>query len=306
MSESPPVPKVLHSTENKAAMLFRHDIWNRLHEENEHFQAGVFGREGKGKSGTALSIAQMVDPNMSVEQVMFDPGRMMDKISEWKAEGTTKGRMIVADEAGVGLGNRTWYEEDQINFAQVLQLIRSENMGILFTVPRGVEMDSQVRGGRLHAQIIVNKKREGDYVEFEYERINVGRRVDGDGLWSPKPLAMIDNVKQRITSLRVGPPGEELWEEYEAAKSEFQAEQYKKAGSGDTDADDEENELKIIAEEIKADRLGDVVGTDGRTGEPKIDRDLIRVEFNLSQADANAVKSLLEKDYTQEELEDYV
>ena len=305
MSAKKPVPKTLQSSENKASMLFRHDIWKRLHEDNEHFQAGIFGREGKGKSGTALSIAQMVDPDMSVEQVMFDPGRMMDKISQWKDAGTTKGRMIVADEAGVGLGNRTWYEEDQINFAQVLQLIRSENMGILFTVPRGVEMDSQVRGGRLHAQIIVNRKREGDYVEFEYERINVGRRVDGDGLWSPKPLAIIDNVEQRISSLRVGPPTEDLWEEYLEEKSKFQSEQYKKAGSK-TSEEGEENELKIIANEIKEERFDDVVGTDGRTGEPKIDRDLIRLEFDLSQADANAIKSLLDKQYSKEDLRKYV
>lgn len=304
MSKSKPVPQALQSKENKASMLFRHDIWKRLHEQNEHFQAGIFGREGLGKSGTALAIAQMVDPDMSVEQVMFDPGRMMDKISEWKEAGTTKGRMIVADEAGVGLGNRTWYDEDQINFTQVLQLIRSENMGILFTVPRGVEMDSQVRGGRLHAQMIVNRKREGDYVELEYERINVGRRVDDDGLWSPKPLAMIDNVKQRIVSLRVGPPGDELWQDYLEEKNAFQSEQYKKAGSGDGE-EEEENELKVIANELRDGKLEAVIGKDGRTGEPKIDRDLIRVEYDLSQADATAVKSLLDKDYTKEDLEKY-
>lgn len=302
MSTSPPVPQPLRSKDNQASVLFRHDIWKRLHEQNEHFQAGIFGREGLGKSGTALAIAQMVDPDMSVEQVMFDPGRMMDKISEWKEDGTTKGRMIVADEAGVGLGNRTWYDEDQINFAQVLQLIRSENMGILFTVPRGVEMDSQVRGGRLHAQVIVNKKREGDYVELEYERINVGRRVDGDGLWSPKPVSMIDGVQHRVSSLRVGPPGEELWEEYLEQKNSFQSEQYKKAGSGDGDEDGEQSEIKQVADELRDGNLELVIGKDGRSGDPMIDVGLIRAEYELSRPDAKAVKSVLERDYSKEDL----
>ena len=304
MATSKQPPKTLQSNYPTAALL-RHEIWQRLHEENEHYQAGVFGREGKGKSGTALSIAEMVDPGMCADQVMFDPKRMMSKIAEWKRDGTTKGRMIVADEAGVGLGNRTWYDEDQIKFAQVLQLIRSENMGILFTVPRGKEMDSQIRGGRLHAQILVRNKHEGDYVEAEYEHIKVGRRVDNDALWSPKPTMNIDGVPQRTTTLRVGPPSEQLWEEYEAKKDEFQAGEYDKAAADDDDGDGK-SELKQIAEDIRNGELGRVVGTDGRTGDAKIDRDLIRLEFDLSQADATAIKSLLDKEYDTEELQDYV
>lgn len=305
MATSKQPPKTLQSR-YETAVLIRKEIWERLHVENEHYQAGVFGREGKGKSGTALSIAEMVDPNMSIDQVMFDPGKMMDKISQWKQEGTTKGRMIVADEAGVGLGNRTWFEEDQRKFSQVLQLIRSENMGILFTVPRGVEMDKQIRGGRLHAQILVRNKHEGDFVESEYESIKVSRRVDSDDLWSPKPRMEIDGVTQRITTIRVGPPSDELWKPYAEKKSDFQADEYEKAADNPDDDEDGKNELKQIADEIRTDRLGDVVGTDGRTGDPRIDRDLIRLHFDVSQADATAVKSLLDKEYSMEELEDYV
>jgi hypothetical protein len=298
-------PKPLQS-DYPTAVLLRKEIWERLHIENEHYQAGVFGREGKGKSGTALAIAQMVDPDMSLEQVMFDPGMMMNKISKWKEEGTTKGRMIVADEAGVGLGNRTWFEEDQRNFSQVLQLIRSENMGILFTVPRGVEIDKQIRGGRLHAQIIVRNKHAGDFVESEYENINVSRRVDNDNLWSPKPRMKIDKVTQRINTIRVGPPTDELWQPYVEKKNEFQAEEYEKAADNGGEDEDGKSELKQIADEIRNGRLGDVVGTDGRTGDPRIDRDLIRLHFDISQADATAIKSLLDKEYSMEELEDYV
>lgn len=240
------IPKPLRARKPEAAII-REDIWKRLHEDNEHFIAGIFGREGKGKSGTALSIAAMVDPNMTVDQVMFKPGKLLRRINEWKQDGSTKGRMIVADEAGVGLGNRTWYEKDQIRFAQVLQLIRSENMGILFTVPRGSEMDSQVRGGRLHAQFLVNRKEEGEFVECEYERINVARRVDQNGLWSPKPFMHINGVEHRIEGIRIGPPPQDLWEAYEERKNEFQAKEYREAAN---DMEGEEQQLpdELIAE----------------------------------------------------------
>lgn len=215
--------------------------------------------------------------------------------------------MIVADEAGVGMGNRTWYEADQIRFAQVLQLIRSENMGILFTVPRGVEMDSQIRGGRLHAQIIVQKKSEGNYVEFEYERVRVGRRIDANGLWTPKPEMNIGGLERRIEGIKIGPPPQDLWEEYLEKKEKFQEEEYKDA-AGDMGEEDEEevNEIKQIATEVANSKMEQVVSEDNRTGQAYINKDLVRVEYDISQADSNAVKSLLEKQFGQEEMKKYV
>lgn len=241
------MPKVLKRRKPEAALL-RNEIWKRLHQDNEHFIGGVFGREGKGKSGTALSIASMVYPEMDVDHVMFKPGKLLKRIHEWKKEGTTKGRMIVADEAGVGLGNRTWYEKDQIKFAQVLQLIRSENMGILFTVPRGTEMDSQIRGGRLHAQFLINRKEEGKYVELEYENVRVGRRVDSTGLWTPKPEMNIGGMHRRLQTVRIGPPPQDLWEAYLERKEEFQSEEYKAAAEGMEDSDNDEFPDELQAE----------------------------------------------------------
>jgi hypothetical protein len=266
--------------------------------------AGIFGREGKGKSGVASSIAEMVDPNFNVDQIMFDPKIMLKKISRWKDEGTTQGRMIVPDEAGVGLGNRTWYDEDQIKLAQVLQLVRSENMGMLFTVPRGKEMDSQIRGGRLHAQIIVRNKHEGDYVEAEYEHIKVGRRVDNDALWSPKPTMAIDNVPQRITTIRVGPPSADLWEKYNKKKDEFQAEEYREAAeNGD---EDDVNEVKQVVQDILDGDPSKFVTKHGGTKQPIVSGDIIGVEYNLSRRDAKAAKSMVKNELSEEELKEYV
>jgi len=303
----PVCPQVLQSKHPTSALI-RHEIWNRLWKDNEHYQAGVFGREGKGKSGTALSIAEMVDPQMDATQALFDPGKMLKRIYEWKEAGETQGKMIVADEAGVGMGNRTWYEKDQIRFAQILQLVRSENMGILFTVPRGSEMDSQIRGGRLHGQWLVQRKMEGDYVETEYEGINVGRRIDNDGLWTPKKWMNHEGMQRRIEGIRIGPPSEELWENYLERKQQFQREQYKDAAEemGESvDDEDEVNELKQIAMQA-VDNLEPIVGKDGRSGEPLIKKDLIRVEYDLSMPDANAVKSLLEKQLSQRDLEEHI
>jgi len=270
----------------------------------------VVGREGKGKSGTALAIAEMVDPNMNLKQVMFDPGQMLKRVHQWKQSQDTQGRMIVADEAGVGLGNRTWHDEDQIRFAKVLQLIRSENMGILFTVPRGKEMDSQIRGGRLHGQIIIDQKADGDYTTAQYERVNVGRRIDADWLITPKPDMNIEDVDRPIKQIRIGPPSDSLWEDYSGKKDKFQQEEYKDAAGqmgADIDDEDEVDEIKQVVNDILDDNVEVVVSEHGQNGRAYVNKDLVYAHYEeLSRADANAAKSMVEKELSQEELNEFI
>jgi len=125
------------------AKMLRQKIWNRLWVENEHFMAVIVGREGKGKSYTGIKFAEVADPSFTADRVMFDPAAFLKKLQTWKENDETRGKIVVIDEAGVGVGVRSWYDKDQILLNQVLQIIRSENMGVIFTLPRLEELDSQ-------------------------------------------------------------------------------------------------------------------------------------------------------------------
>jgi len=76
-------------------------------------------------------------------------------------------------------------------------------------------------------------------------------------------------------------------------------------GLEEFDDEEEVNELKQMANDLE-DRLGDVVDKHGTTGEPKVNKDLIRMECDVGRTDANAVRSLLEKRHTKEELGEYI
>lgn len=289
-------PEVLEG-EKPERRIIREKIWERLNVNNEHFMGVIVGREGKGKSGTALKIAEMVDPGMSAEQAMFEPVDFISKLRGWKEDGTTQGRMIVADEAGVGLGNRTWYEKDQIKFAQILQIIRSENMGILFTLPRAVELDSQIRKGRLHAMLEILNKNEGKYTELSWYGVQPTRKFRDD-VYTPKPELRIDGLPRKIHTLRFGPPTQGLWESYEKKKDEFQAKEYREAEAdmGDGDVDDDASPVdRAIDDLVNGERLPDVVSLHGSTGRKYVDADLVRYEFDLSQSESKTVKSVVEK-----------
>jgi len=102
-------PPELSTDHPTLSILYRR--WERLNRRDEHWMCGVVGEEGSGKSYTALKIAKMIDPAFDAEQVVFDPADLLKRLENDEYQ---RGDVFVLDEAGVGLGNRTWYDEDQI------------------------------------------------------------------------------------------------------------------------------------------------------------------------------------------------
>lgn len=271
--------------------------------DNEHFMAVIVGREGSGKSHTGIKIAETVDPTFDAERVMFDPATFLRRLKQWKKDNDTQGKMVVIDEAGVGVGVRTWHDKAQIRLNQVLQIIRDENMGVIFTLPRLEELDSQTKG-RLHAFIEMTEKNEGEWVKakwLEWDPTRDGRNK----IYREYPTHTVNGVKQTIKRLCLSPPSEEIVSNYEERKNEFQAEQYADAlDEMEEDVDDEQS-VKDIAMEVADGRLGEFVSAHSQNGTPYINKDLLRAEFGLSHADTRAVKSLLEQQFDTEQLNQY-
>ena len=297
------VPEPLQSDTIEARFIKR-EIWKRLWRKNEHFMGVVVGREGSGKSYTGIKLGEVVDPTFNAERVVFDPSSYIEKLQEWKENDETQGKVIVIDEAGVGMGVRTWYDKDQIMLNQVLQIVRDENMGVIFTLPRLEELDSQTRG-RLHAFIETMEKEDGDWLKLKWLDFDPTR--DGRNKIYREYLEMeVNGEPQKIKRLNVSPVSQELWENYQQRKTEFQNEQYDAAIEEMEDDVDDEKSVKDIAMEIEDGDLSPYLSTNGNTGKPYISKQLIRVEHDTSHADAEAIKNLLERKFETEQLEEYV
>ncbi|MFW5956755.1 MAG: hypothetical protein ACOCQY_05065, partial [Halorhabdus sp.] len=106
-SKSSPTPPKRIRGSNLTARILRERIWKAANVENDWFCFAIVGREGSGKSKTAASIMEHVDPTFSAGNVHFDPVDFLDDINADDEEKTGKG--VLQDEAGVGMGNRTWY-----------------------------------------------------------------------------------------------------------------------------------------------------------------------------------------------------
>lgn len=301
--DKPKAPPALQDPEPKeyTKRIIRQKVWRRCNIENQHFMGVVVGREGTGKSHTALKIASGVDPTFDAERVFFDPKHLLETLQD---DQYGAGTAVVIDEAGVGMGNRSWYEKDQILLNQALQTARDDNMAVLFTLPRESELDSQTRG-RLHARIEMTKvyPRRG-YADARWLNLKPSR--DGSNeIYNYYTDLRVNGKKKKIERCRFKELDDEsLLEHYEERKSVFKEALYQKAIDAQEDGE-EGDDLgpKEVAEEVAKEGIGPFVSENGSTKNAYINKDLIRVEYGLSHSDASASKKLLEKVFTKAEIE---
>lgn len=278
-------------------------IWDRVNTQNEHFMGVIVGEEGSGKSHTAIKIAHEVDPTFSADRVIFDVADLLKVLKDGDHE---PGNFYVLDEAGVQLGVRTWQERGQVLANQALQLVRNHNLGLLFTLPRLGELDSQAQG-RLQAFIEMVDKEHGDFVTAKWKWMEPDRADETGKIYKKYPKRRKNGKLMRLTSVSFTPPSPEIVEPYEETKAEFQEEFYQKTIDKleDADEDDEDEELTIreVATEIASGDLSKFVSRHNQTNDPYINKDLIRAEYEVSHSDARGVKSLLEQQFTKEEID---
>jgi len=272
--------------------IVKQKMWRRMNVENQHFMAAIVGREGTGKSHSALTLSRLVDPGFTAEDVYFDP---QDLLRAFDSDAYGRGDMIVLDEAGVGLGNRSWYDKEQILLNQTLQTVRDDNMGVIFTLPRLEELDSQTIG-RLHAFVeMMNVYPDEGWAETKWKNINLTR--DGRSKEFKKYTRLnVNGMQKRVTRCAIAPPPEDLVAAYEDRKEAFKAELYEEAiGAYDDDEDEDEPTPSDVADEIVASDVSEYVSEHGGNGRRYVDQELIRADYGLSHRDAKAAKKIIER-----------
>jgi len=294
-ADTPTPPPWLRQLDDEqfAARIVKQKIWRRMNVENQHFMGAIVGREGTGKSHSALRICEAADPSFTADDVFFKP---QDLLEAFDSDDYGTGDMIVLDEAGVGLGNRSWYDKEQILLNQTLQTVRDDNMGVLFTLPRLEELDSQTVG-RLHAFLeMLDVYPEEGWANAKWKNISLTR--DGRGKTYKKyPRLRFDGVKKRVTRFPITAPSPELVEAYEQRKESFKEELYEEAIEAYADdGGSADRQPKEIADDVISDGVSNVVSEHGRNGMLYVDKDLIRAEYELSHRDAATVKKLVERE----------
>jgi len=264
--------------QNAAAMVLR-QCWDRLNRRNMHFVAAIVGREGIGKSHTAIKIGTVLDEGFSHDQVLFSAADFLELLRD---ERYRQGAIYVLDEAGVAFGKRSWQERGQVLANQAMQLIRSHNIGLIFTLPRLDELDSQTQG-RLQAFYEITGKSEGEYVSGRWKWIDPDRTATTGEIYHKYPRTQWGD---RIRTIKFSPPPDDVVAPYEKRKQTYQQQIYDEAIAElrDEDSSESQDDDRSAADIVaQIDDPETYVKSINNGAQHIIDRDVIELEFDIGR-----------------------
>lgn len=184
---------------------------------NKNFLATITGSTGSGKSYSALRIAELLDPDFSIDRVCFTPREFLNQINRGNLK---RGSVLIWDEAGVTLSSRQWQSIGNKLINYLLQTFRHRNYIVIFTAPHLAFLDAGSRK-LLHCFMeTLGINQEQQTVKLKPLMIQTSQRT-GDAYF--KYLRVIV-PGQGVTPLKrysAGMPSEELREAYERRKNEF-------------------------------------------------------------------------------------
>jgi hypothetical protein len=109
---------------------------------NLNFISLFQGPTGVGKTWSAISMAEMIDKDFSVDQVVFDFKELMDVINaDWFKE--KKWKIIIFDEPQATISNRSWQSLTNKLMNYLLSTFRHQNIILIFCCPYVDFLDSQ-------------------------------------------------------------------------------------------------------------------------------------------------------------------
>ena len=172
-------------------------------------------------------------------------------------------------------------------------MIRDHNIGLIFTLPRISELDTQTEG-RLQAFFEITQKNPEQWVEGKWKWIDPDRTGATGTIYKKYPR---DGNNNRITQVRFTPPREGLVEPYEARKSAFQESMYAEAiNELRDDDDDDELGAEEIAADIREEGLDAYVREINDGAQRVFDRNAIEREYDIGKARSKRVKNALRDD----------
>lgn len=269
--------------------ILRKVIYRRVHEKNQNFMGVFVGETGKGKSYAAIRLAEALYPGFSVDDIAFTLEEFFTLVEEDRPEGS----VIVLDEAGVGASHRDWYDDAHQHLNYVLQTWRHQNRIAILTIPELDKLDPVARS-RLHGYFeMIRVNNEEEWSSAQFKRVKTNPRT-GENYY-PYPRLRWDGTKRKYKGLTFGLPSPELREAYEERKEEFTDTLNRGAKDAVSD-DDEEEEYspREVVREIEQREAIDAYLEDSPGGR-YINRDLLKVDYQLTENQSKTVKSLMKR-----------
>jgi len=275
-------------------IILRRKIYPRLHEENKNWVAIFVGETGSGKSWGAARVAEAIWPEFSIDEYAMSVEEFVEVAGD---KSYPSGSGVVLDEAGVAANSRKWFEvaNEVLNF--LLQTWREQNRFAILTVPELDLIDAQVRRRFHHYIEMVSIDEEDQTSKAKIQYIDTNRKT-GKNYYKYHRMKDETGWVKKWKHINFKPPSDPLRESYEAKKQQFTGdlnERLLDLIEEENGNDEDDLSVQEIAESIVSnERLEDYISE--APGGEYIDRDLLKTDWGVSEAESKQVKKLLARE----------
>lgn len=191
-------------------------IRNRI-KKNRNLIALFIGDTGSGKSLSSIRLAERVDPNFTVDRIVFT----VDDFLKLVNSGLPVGSVIVFDDAGLGINARLWQDLSARVFGMLTQGFRYKQILTFITVPDETFIERQSRKlvhirfeatdvqGLMKMKLLSRNTFDPEHPFAKYPRIHRG----------------ISEIMVKLVKFRL--PSDDLREKYETKKKEYMESRFK-------------------------------------------------------------------------------
>ena len=191
-------------------------ILETMHGNEKNWDCAVSGKRGDGKSFVAMELALTLDPTFDISRVVFNLDDFLELV-----ETLPPHHFVVADEIGEWFGARNFMKEENKDLADLLQIFRVCQLGVIYTVPAMYQVDKNLRtmGDVFIKALRVHRdKNLGETKYFDVETDS----IRGKKPYTKHPIIRgPDGYKKKITKVFFGRIPPSLEQQYRKKKDEF-------------------------------------------------------------------------------------
>jgi ABC-type dipeptide/oligopeptide/nickel transport system ATPase component len=184
--------------------------------KNKNFVGVVQGPTGSGKSYSAISIAELVDPNFCADNIVFTGKELMRLIKSGKLK---SGSAIVFEEVGIEMDSQKWQSLQNQMLKYLLETFRHRNFILIMTTPylSYISKGSRLLIHGVFETISIDPKRQTCKVKPQILQFNTRYNKT---YWKYLRVITKDGVKA-LQRWNIPKPSDELIKLYEQKKTHF-------------------------------------------------------------------------------------
>lgn len=191
-----------------------------LNEQKKNFIIVVVGRVRVGKSWSALRLAENIDENFTVDNIVFSAQEFMGLVNQ-KEEIIKEGSVILWEEGGVGLNSKNWFSMLNKFTNLILETWGYKHLCLIITVPNFSFIDNSTRKMVNMRINCIECVRSRNVVKAIAEELTVMYKSTGEELKRTCPRMSIRGWTYKMKRVEIHKPSVKLRHAYDIKQIEF-------------------------------------------------------------------------------------